>query len=107
MPVIPPFPTLQITEEVPKVFVRLQGQAGQGQMEQLERYFQSLIARKPRLVLIDMSDLCGVSSKCLVNLVKLQRELDRIGGKVVLIDAPPEVAEVFKSVGLADIFEME
>ena len=61
------------------------------------------VARKPRLIAVDLSSLTFIDSGALQMIVAAYQVLRRDGGTVVLVSPPPAVARVLELTGISEM----
>ncbi len=88
------------------LLVKLQGEAGLAQLDDLSHHMMTVTARRPSRVVIDMSELAFIASAGMGALVSLERGLARRGGQVFLAAPQPAVREAFERARLQDIFRI-
>ena len=86
--------------------VRLDGDAGILEAEDLDFRLMLLVGRRPDLVVFDLSNLGYVSSVTLGLLVSFRRALLKHGGRVRLAGVQPLVREILHRAGLTERFEV-
>jgi anti-anti-sigma factor len=87
------------------VIVRLTGEAGIRQVDELNAALLGLSAYRPTSVLLDLSGLSFLSSLAMGVLVSFRRGIVRAGGQVRLAPAPQEpVREALDRAGLLALF---
>ena len=64
-----------------------------------------VLARRPLLAVLDLSQLTSVSSLALGLLVRFRRDLGRWNGRVTIANCPVVIREVLQVTRLADFFE--
>lgn len=94
-------------EDLPQgCLVRIRGQADTAATAEIERAFLRVTAGRPRLVVLDLSEMSFVSSLAMGSLMNLHKSVTRQGGRVRLAAVQPFVAEAFARVRLPEIFEV-
>ena len=90
------------------VRLRLEGEAGVHAVDRMPfiLMLMRLVARRPPLVVVDLSGLTFLSSLAIGALVGFCRELGRFGGRVKLAAIPPVIYESLKTSRLHMLFEV-
>ena len=90
------------------VLLRLEGEAGVHAVDRMPFIvmLMRLVARRPPLVVVDLSGLTFLSSLAIGALVGFCRELGRFGGRVKLAAIPPLIYESLKTSRLDMLFEV-
>jgi stage II sporulation protein AA (anti-sigma F factor antagonist) len=96
---------IDMTEATQGFIVRIEGEAGYLAAEAVQGPLSRLLARRPHLVVFDLTELTFVASLVLGALVSFRRALARHGGKVTLAGLRPAVRETFETSGLLALFE--
>ena len=96
---------IQVDEQPQGPVVRMKGDPGVGVGRNLEMEMTRLCARRPSLVVLDMSELVMISSLVMGQLIALQRNLIRCGGKVRLAAVQPIVMDCFRRAALDSVFQ--
>ena len=65
-----------------------------------------VVARRPPLVVVDLSGVTFLSSLAMGALVGFSRDLGRCGGRVKLVGIPPLIYESLKTSRLHTLFEI-
>jgi anti-anti-sigma factor len=87
------------------VLVRIEGEAGIVGLEMLQFAFARLMARRPHLAILDLSQLTFLSSLAMGQLVRLHRDLNRWNGRVKIARCPAAIGEALDVAGLLGFFE--
>jgi len=82
------------------------GDASVGSIDELERQFMKIHAMKPKVVVMDMSDLNFIASIGMGTIVSLQRSVTRTGGVVKLAGVNDDILGAFQRSGLDKVFEI-
>ena len=90
------------------VRLRLEGEAGVHAVDRMPfiLMLMRLVARRPPLVVVDLSGVTLLSSLAIGALVGLRRGLGRWGGQVRLAAVPPVIYESLKTSRLHTLFEI-
>jgi anti-anti-sigma factor len=88
------------------VLLCVAGAAGIAGLERLDFLLTRLLARRPPVVVLDLSGLSLLSSLAMGMLVRFRRDLARWGGRVTIAGACPAIRESLEVTGLADLFEI-
>jgi anti-anti-sigma factor len=90
------------------VLLRLEGEAGVHAVDRMPfiLMLMRLVARRPPLVVVDLSGVTFLSSLAIGALVGLRRDLGRWGGRVKLAAIPPLIYESLKTSRLDMLFEI-
>ena len=79
------------------IFGELDHHAARQIMGQLS---QQIDATLPRLLTVDLSALSFTDSSGIAVLLRAHRSMDRLGGKLVVTNTPPQAEKVFRAAGL-------
>ena len=103
----PPF-ECRVAETPWGVILRLEGEAGVHAVDRMPfmLMLMRLVARRPPLVVVDLSGVTLLSSLAIGALVGLRRGLGRWGGQVRLAAVPPVIYESLKTSRLDTLFEI-
>jgi sulfate permease, SulP family len=82
--------------------VRLGGDAGFPGADRLADALAAVAARRPRRVVIDLSDLTFISSLAIGVLVTFKYRLIRQGGAIMLVGARPRIEETLRAARVFD-----
>jgi stage II sporulation protein AA (anti-sigma F factor antagonist) len=63
--------------------------------------FDAEVAKRPRLLVVDLSALSFIDSSALSVLMRSSRALDRDGGTLALVDPSPAVARILDLINIA------
>ena len=90
------------------VLLRLEGAVGVHAVDRMPFIvmLMRLVARRPPLVVVDLSGVTFLSSLAIGALVGLRRDLGRWGGRVKLAAIPPMIYESLKTSRLDTLFEI-
>jgi len=83
--------TITITSDQDATVVRITGWAGLGAQASLEREVTRLSAMTHRVLVLEMSELLGMSSLAVGQLVQLHRAVSRRGGRMAIAQPSDEV----------------
>jgi anti-sigma B factor antagonist len=98
---------VQIVErEERRVIVRVKGDAGVGNVDELDRQLLKLTAARSALVVFDLADLRFISSLGLGILLNFHRNASHHGGRVRLAAVRPQVLDMMKKCRLDSVFEI-
>ena len=61
---------------------------------------QKIDAALPRLLTVDLSALSFTDSSGIAVLLRAHRNMERLGGRMVVIHTPPQAEKVFRAAGL-------
>jgi len=86
--------------------IRIQGSLGVLEAEKLERSFNSVIARRPKLAVVDLSEVTFMSSLGMGALVGLHRSLKHFSGTVRLAAPPKMVLEALERAKLHEVMKI-
>jgi anti-sigma B factor antagonist len=89
-------------ESTPRTVVRLVGEAD-ATTQALADVLIAEAAKKPRVLLVDASELTFIDSAALHVLVQAGRKLSANGGRLALVSPGPQVARVLQLTGLDQI----
>jgi anti-anti-sigma factor len=95
-------PTITVLDR--GVIVRLAGKAGILEVETLTQAFAQVVARRPLLAVLDLSQLTSLSSLAIGELVRLRRDLGRWNGRVTIASCPAAIRRTLEVACLADLF---
>ena len=84
--------------------VRVIGNAGVDQVDELDRELHVLTALKPKLVVLDLSAVPFVSSMAMGSLLRFRNAVADDGGKVALAALQKNVGDSFRIAGLGKVF---
>ena len=103
----PPF-ECRVAETPWGVILRLEGEAGVHAVDRMPfmLMLMRLVARRPPLVVVDLSGVTLLSSLAIGALVGFSRDLGRWGGRVKLAGIPPLICESLKTSRLHTLFEI-
>jgi anti-sigma B factor antagonist len=97
--------TVEVTDRPPAVVLRLSGQL-RIDVAPLDREVTRILARHPRLVVLDLAGLSFCSSLGMGCLVTLRRSLARTDSKARLAALQPDVMDAFKRAVILPLFEV-
>lgn len=89
------------------VIVRMKGEMGLQNADSVERQFLPVVASKPRLAVIDMTNLEFIGSLGLGMLVELQRGVVRNGGEMFITNAQQMIVDVMRRCRLDTVFKLK
>jgi anti-anti-sigma factor len=84
---------------------RIQGEAGVANSPTLERELTRIIARHPKLLVLDVSGMTFISSLAMSYLVHLNRGVKSHGGAVRVAGASPTIITALKRCKLDELFQ--
>src|SRR5690349_9369840 len=87
---------IDVIESDHNVIIRLKGDAGVGNCDELDRRLLPLTAKRPPLVIFDLRDMVFISSLGLGILLRFQQGLARHQGQVRYAGAQASVRSVLK-----------
>ena len=98
----------RVAETTWGVLLRLEGEAGVHAVDRMPfiLMLMRLVARRPPLVVVDLSGVTFFSSFAMGALVGFSRDLGRWGGRVKLAGIPPLICESLKTSRLHTLFEI-
>ena len=82
--------------------IRLVGEADASTLAMSEA-FDAELAKKPRLLVVDLSGLGFIDSSALSVIMRTYRALQRDGGKMALVNPSPTVARVLQLIDIARV----
>jgi anti-anti-sigma factor len=94
---------IEITETGDAWFVRLSGDFG-FEIDDIQTAFNTLVAKRPEVVVLDLGGLTMISSLLLGALVGLRRSVVRSGGEIRMQACAPLVRDVLRRVQLDTLF---
>ena len=94
-----------VTEVQGAQVLKLSGEARLS-IESLEQKSLQLMATRPELVVVDLSEITFLSTLAMGSLVKLYRSLKAHGGKAILAAAQPRILGVLQHTKLDTLFGM-
>jgi anti-anti-sigma factor len=89
-----------------RAIVRLKGEAGLPEANQLDHQLLALVARKPARVVFDVSELRFIASLALSVLLQFQRGISASGGTVCLAGADSPVMDLIRKTRLDTVFKL-
>ena len=95
-----------IVESDNRVIVRLKGDADVSNTDGLDRRLIPLMAKRPALVVFDLTDMRFISSLGLGILMAFQRGIERHGGQVRLAAPQPSVADMLRKCRLDSVLHV-
>lgn len=95
----------EVVETAQAVVVKISGEA-KTDVSALERQFLRLLARRPPVVVLDLSELTFCSSLGMGSLMAFRRDITRCGSRLVLAAIQPLVKESFQRACLLPMFEV-
>ena len=88
-------------DQTPRGLVaRIIGEAGVDQIDELDRELHMLTVLKPKLVVLDMTQVPYVSSMGIGSLLRFRNQIAEGGGKVVVAGLQKNVADTFRLANL-------
>jgi anti-sigma B factor antagonist len=96
--------TIQIEQRPAAAVVKLAGEAGQEEADDLAKQLQSVLDAPTNLVVLDLSDLAYIASLGIGPLVSFRNEMTRQGRRVVITAPPSLVRETLRRASLQRIF---
>ena len=95
---------LQADQTPRGLVVRVIGNAGVDQVDELDRELHLLTALKPKYVVLDLSAVPFVSSMAIGSLLRFRNAVADDGGKVALAALQKNVSDSFRIAGLGKVF---
>ena len=95
--------TITVTETGDAWVVRLSGDFG-FEVDEVQAAFDTLVAKRPEVVALDLGGLTMISSLLLGALVGLRRSVVRAGGEIRMQACAPLVRDVLRRVQLDTLF---
>jgi anti-anti-sigma factor len=95
---------LQADQTPRGLIVRVIGNAGVDEVNELDRELRVLTALKPRLVVLDLSAVPFVCSMAMGSLIRFRHAVADEGGKVALTALQKNVGDSFRIAGLGKVF---
>jgi anti-anti-sigma factor len=95
---------INVTESPKGTVVRLIGEASAANVPKLEPVLTQLSAKKPKLVVIEGSEMSFISSLALGALLTFQKGVRRHGGEVRLAALQPMVLDMLQAAQLDKVF---
>ncbi len=86
----------------PCTVIQLVGEADVSTLAMSEA-FDAEVARKPRLLVVDLSGLGFIDSSALSVIMRTYRALQRDGGTLALVNPSPSVARVLQLIDIASV----
>jgi anti-anti-sigma factor len=86
--------------------IRIAGEANCRAADRLQPAITPVLARRPRLVVVDLAGATLFSSLAISALVCLRRSLARWGGTTKLVAVPPSVRETLEVTRVIELFEV-
>jgi anti-anti-sigma factor len=96
---------VQVSDAAVGVVVRLEGEADLAAMDRMQFALMRLIARRTPRAVLDLSALTSLCSLAMGALVRLRRDLNRWGGRVLIAGVQPGVYEALQVAALISLFE--
>jgi anti-anti-sigma factor len=81
-----------------------QGEIDISSVELLDRELQSAVARRPRRLLVDLSQVNYLDSAGITVLLHARQTISRIGGELVLVGGSPFIRRLFRMIGVGRLF---
>jgi anti-sigma B factor antagonist len=95
---------IQIEERATAAIVKLSGEAGQEEADELEKQLKGVLSGKSALAVLDLSDLTYIASLGIGPLVSFRNEMTRAGRKVVITAPPSMIRDTLRRASLQRIF---
>jgi anti-sigma B factor antagonist len=96
--------TIQVEQRPAASVVKLAGEAGQEEADELDRQLKAVLASSPPLVVLDLSLLTYIASLGIGPLVSFRNDMTRAGRRVVITAPPSLVRETLRRASLQRIF---
>lgn len=90
----------------PAAVVRLQGEVGMQEAEQMRDFLEAVAAEKNPLVVLDMAEIDFICSLGLGAIIVLHLRSRRHEGKIRLVGPRPSVRKVLETTRLTKLFEV-
>jgi anti-anti-sigma factor len=84
----------------------LRGELDLSTIDELEAAVASRVDGRPELVVLDLRELTFLDSTGLRLMLRLDAKLQGVGGRLVLVEGPRRVQQVFELTGAADEMEI-
>jgi len=97
---------IKVEEQPSGPILRIKGDPGVGTGRTLDIELTRLRARRPKLVVLDLSELVMISSLVMGPLIAAQRNIVRMGGHFRLAAVQPKVMDCFRRAGLDSVFKI-
>ena len=88
------------------VVVAIRGDAGMAFVGQLQQELSRVLEGKPRLVVLNLTDLAFISSMGMGTLVNFRKGVEKCGGTVKIAALQPLLADAFRRARLTEMFEI-
>ena len=88
------------------LIVRIVGELGVDQVDELDRQLRLLAVLKPKLAVLDFAQVPFVSSMAIGALVRFRNQVAEADGRVALAGMQKPVADSFKYTGLEKVFAL-
>ncbi len=98
---------IEKTENDGAVTLKVGGRLDTATSPQFEKEIDGVLAGKPESLILDFSGLEYTSSAGLRVILKTQKEMNKAGGKMKIVNACDAVREVFSITGFIDIIDLE
>jgi anti-anti-sigma factor len=98
---------VKVSERDGVVAVALTGGIHIEQADELLDVFNSIIEKKPKEVVIDLSDLKSITSSGIGKIVLLYKGLQKCKGKLSILGVNDTIMQIFKIVKLDKLMEIE
>ncbi len=95
------------TDEPWGVLLKVAGPASTDQLRDLQIMVNKTVARRVKLVVVDLSELTFISSLAMGLFVSLRRDLGRWGGQTRLAAVPPLIHQAFDLARLTQILPID
>src|SRR5262245_50062599 len=73
-------------------------------VEDLDEALQSAVIRRPRYLLVDLSQVSYLDSAGINVLLHARQTMGRIGGELVLVGGSPFIRRLFQMIGVGQLF---
>jgi anti-anti-sigma factor len=87
------------------LLVRVRGDAGVASGSEMQIAFTKLIARRDKLIVLDLSDMSFIASLGMGVFVEYHKGINRHGGTIRVAGVQPMVREAFQRCRLDELFE--
>ena len=98
---------ISVAEGDGKTTVNLTGDIYTEQSDELQQVFDGIIKKKPKEVVIDLTELKSITSSGIGRIVYLFKELDKEGGKIEIVGVNDTIMQIFKIVKLDKLMKIE
>ncbi len=100
------YPNVEIVESDRMVVAALKGTIGVVEVDRLDAALGAIADKKPRLVVLDLSQLSMMGSSAMGSLVGFRRDIGKAGGVCRMAGVSPVVRESFKRALLDKLFKL-